>query len=251
MRSASFDFAGSTFVVTGASSGMGREITQQLASDGAIVLAIARTGAKLQCLSEVQSGIIPFVCDVCNKEHLQAGIEQFVHEHGKLSGAVHAAGISAMTPLRKFREDEARKVMDVSFWAGVYLMQIVNKKRLSEEYCSSVLFSSTSAYVGEKSLLAYASAKAAMQTAVRVMAKEVGNSGRRINTISPGWVQTSMTQKDIEAHTVADSVLARHLLGLGTPEKVAGMVLFLLSQEADWITGEDFVVDGGYLLGEA
>ena len=60
-----------------------------------------------------------------------------------------------------------------------------------------------------------------------------------------------MTQKDIEAQTVSDSVLHRHLFGLGTPEKVIGMVLFLLSQEADWITGEDFVVDGGYLLGDA
>lgn len=251
VRKASFDFTGSIFVVTGASSGMGHEVARQLAVDGATVLAIARTEAQLQAFAEEQAGIIPFPCDVCNKERLQSGIERFVQKHGKLCGAVHAAGISAITPLRKFNEEEARRVMDVSFWAGINLMQIVNKKRLSTSQCSSVLFSSTSAYAAEKSLLVYASAKAAMQTAVRVMAKEIGASGRRVNTISPGWVQTPMTQKDIEAQTVSDSVLHRHLFGLGTPEKVIGMVLFLLSQEADWITGEDFVVDGGYLLGDA
>lgn len=251
MRNTSFDFTGSAFVVTGASSGMGREVARQLAADGATVLAIARTKTVLDAFAAEQDGIVPFACDVCDKERLQAGIEQFVQEHGKLCGAVHAAGISAMTPLRRFNEEAARRVMDVSFWAGVNLMQIVNKKKLSMPQCTSVLFSSTSAYAAEKSLFAYASAKAAMQTAVRVMAKEIGMSGRRINTISPGWVQTPMTQKDIEAQTVDDSVLERHLLGLGTPEKVAGMVLFLLSAEADWLTGADFVVDGGYLLGEA
>ena len=59
-----------------------------------------------------------------------------------------------------------------------------------------------------------------------------------------------MTQKDIENHTVSERVLNRHLLGIGTPNKVVGMVLFLLSQDADWITGENFIVDGGYMLGD-
>lgn len=250
MRNIFFDFSESNFVVTGASSGMGREVAVQLSRAGANVLAIARGQDKLEELVKQEERIKAYPCDACDKERLKNGIESFVENYGKIDGAVHAAGISAITPLRRFSDDDARRVMDVSFWAGIYLMQVINKKRVSNDHCASVLFSSTSALAAERSLFAYASSKAALQTAARVIAKEIASTGRRVNTICPGWVQTAMTQKDIENHTVSEKVLNRHLLGIGAPNKVVGMVLFLLSQDADWITGENFIVDGGYMLGD-
>lgn len=250
MGKVTFDFKGERFVVTGASSGMGQQIALDLADAGATVLAIARREARLAELSQKYPGIIvPGVLDVCDAEKLSEAVNSFVAEHGKLHGAVHAAGIFASTPLRAYDETTAKRIMDVSFWSGIRLMQIVNKKKFSEEGCSSVLFSSVAAAIGEKSNFAYSAAKIALQAAVRSFAKEIYSRKNRINTVSPGWVHTEMTKHEEEQASVLPKFIDWHLLGTGEPEDVSGMVLFLLSDRARWITGEDFVVDGGYLLG--
>lgn len=250
MATVKFDFFGGNYVVTGASSGMGRLVASEIAESGGHVLAIARREEKLKELMEQYPqniGIAPL--DVCDGDALQRAISDFVSLHGKFNGAVHAAGISGSTPLRAYSEENAKRIMDVSFWAGIRMMQIVNKKRYSADGCSSVLFSSVSAYIGEKSLFAYSAAKAALQVAVRTMAKEVYKTGNRINTVSPGWVETEMTENEKAETGVNQEIFDRHLLGLGHPADVTGMVMFLLSDRARWITGQDFVVDGGYLLG--
>ena len=250
MGQVSYDFSGERFVVTGASSGMGRTVAKELADSGATVLAIARRKELLVRMEQEYPGrIVPGVLDVCDNKALSDTISSFVASYGKLSGAVHAAGIFSSTPLRAYDEKEARKVMDVSFWAGIRLMQIVNKKKNAEEGCSSVLFSSVAAAVGEKSNFAYSSSKIAMQAAVRSIAKEIYTRKNRINTISPGWVHTEMTRYEEENTQVSSKFYDWHLLGIGEPEDVSGMVLFLLSDRARWITGTNVVVDGGYLLG--
>ena len=130
MGQVSYDFTGERFVVTGASSGMGKTVAEELASSGAIVLAIARRKELLIKMEEAFPGhIVPGVLDVCDSKALSNTISSFVSSYGKLSGAVHAAGIFSSTPLRAYDELEARKVMDISFWAGIRLMQIVNKKK--------------------------------------------------------------------------------------------------------------------------
>lgn len=245
-----YDFSGERFVVTGASSGMGRQIAVELAEAGATVLAIARRAERLEELEkQYPTQIIPSVLDVCDSDKLSACISSFVVSHGKLHGTVHAAGITGNAPLRAYDEDMARKIMDVSFWSGVRLMQIINKKKNSEDGCASVLFSSVAAHIGEKSNFAYSAAKIALQAAVRSIAKEIYTRKNRINTVSPGWVHTEMTQHEKEQNEAPPKFWDWHLLGLGEPEDVSGMVLFLLSDRARWITGEDFVVDGGYLMG--
>ena len=250
MSNVTYDFTGERFVVTGASSGMGRQIAVELAEAGATVLAIARRVERLAELEQQYPGkIVPGVIDVCDSEKLSEAIKLFVAQHGKLHGAVHAAGIGASTPLRAYDEKKARAVMDVSFWSGIRLMHIVNKKKISMPGCSSILFSSVAAHIGEKSFFAYSAAKAALQIAVRALAKEIYPNGNRINTIAPGWVETEMTQWADETGTTAPKMFDRYLFGTGKVQDVSGMVLFLLSDRASWITGEDFVVDGGYLMG--
>lgn len=250
MSKVTYDFTGERFVVTGASSGMGRQIAVELAGAGAIVLAIARRTERLAELEKEYPGkIVPGAFDVRDSEKLVEAINSFVAGHGKLNGAVHAAGIGASTPLRAYDEEAARAVMEVSFWSGIRLMQIVNKKKNSTPGCSSILFSSVAAHIGEKSFFAYSASKAALQIAVRSLAKEIYQNGNRINTIAPGWVETEMTQWADETGTTAPKMFDRYLFGTGKVQDVSGMVLFLLSERAKWITGADFVVDGGYLQG--
>ena len=247
MSQVKFDFSGENYVVTGASSGMGKQVALELAAAGAKVLAIARGEDALKKLQSCYpENIIIGLADVCDKNALTEVISNFVKNFGKIDGAVHAAGISGLTPLRAFDEGEARKIVDISFWGAVNLLQICTKVKVSNKGGSFVLFSSVSAHKTDKGLFSYAGAKAGMQVAAKSFAKETANREIRINTISPGWVNTAMTEGLEESHNLED-VNKNSLLGIGNPNDVSGMVMFLLSDRARWITGTDIIVDGGYL----
>lgn len=247
MSQINFDFNSSNYVVTGASSGMGRQVAIELAQSGAKVLAIARGEKRLLELKKLYPDNIEYAAiDVCDALKLVEAITTFVNEYGKISGVVHAAGITGLTPLRAFDDKEAHRIMDISFWGAVNLMQISTKTKISNKGASFVLFSSVCSHRTDKGLFSYASAKAALQVAAKTFAKETANRQIRVNTISPGWVHTDMTS-DLEQTHNLNEVSQNSLLGFGEPSDVTGMVLFLLSDRARWITGTDIVVDGGYL----
>ena len=248
-----YDFSSKNFIVIGASSGMGRQIAEDLAEAGAHVLAVARREELLRKLQEKYPEHISIaLVDMTATQPLDGALAPFVAEFGKLHGAVYTAGVEGLTPLRAFSEDQARIIMETSFWGAIKAMQLINQRKFSVDGCSSVLFSSISAYTGAASMFAYSAAKAAVQAAVRSIAKEICRSGKRINTVSPGWVSTEMTHRAVQeaAEDMTRTVEERCLLGLGKPEDVSGFVLFLLSERARWITGKDFIVDGGYLWGD-
>lgn len=247
MSNIKYDFTNQNFIVTGASSGMGKQVVIELAEAGANVLAIARGAEALDKLQQLYPEHISIASvDVCDAEKLEVVINSFVKSKGKLDGAVHAAGISVLTPLRGYNNEEARKIMDISFWAGATLVKICSKVKISNGGASFVLFSSVRSQKTDKGLFAYAGAKAAMKIAVKTFAKELSNRSLRINTISPGWVNTNMTTQLEETNNL-DEVNQNHLLGIGIPEDVSGVVLFMLSDRSKWMTGTDIVVDGGYL----
>ena len=248
-----YDFSSKNFMVIGASSGMGRQIAEELAEAGARVLAVARREAPLLQLQEKHPKLISIAtADMTADRPLDGVLSPFVAKFGKLHGAVYTAGVEGLTPLRAFSEEMARTIMETSFWGAIKAMQLVNQRKFSVDGCSSILFSSISAYTGASSMFAYSAAKAAVQAAVRSIAKEICRNGKRINTISPGWVETEMVDRAKQEvfGDLMDTAEMRCLLGLGKPEDVSGFVLFLLSERAHWITGKDFIVDGGYLWGD-
>ena len=248
-----YHFSAKNFIVIGASSGMGRQIAEELAEAGAHVLAVARRQELLRQLQEkYPTNISVAVADMTEARPLDHVIAPFVAQFGKLHGAVYTAGVEGLTPLRAFSEEMARTIMETSFWGAIKAMQLINQRKFSVDGSSSVLFSSISAYTGASSMFAYSAAKAAVQAAARSIAKEICRNGKRINTISPGWVSTEMTHRAVQeaAEDMMGIVEERCLLGLGKPADVSGFVLFLLSERARWITGKDFIVDGGYLWGD-
>ena len=247
MSKVKFDFTGERYVVTGASSGMGKEVALELAEAGAVVLAIGRNGNRLMELqTRFPENIFTASVDVCDSVALEKVISEFTSIHGKLNGGVHAAGISELTPVKNYDVSLAEKIMNTSFWAGMKLLSFITKNKYGEHGTSTVLFSSVSAYSHEKGMFAYAASKAALDSGIRSAAKEICVREHRVNSIVPGWVKSPMSdQLGIVANT--DSFLGKHLLGVGNALDVTRMVLFLLSDDARWITGSNVVVDGGYL----
>ncbi len=247
MGKVKFDFVNDVFAVTGASSGMGREIALALARAGAKVLAIGRNENRLaEVALQVPNRIFSARLDVCDGKALEETIGAFVQKHGKLNGGVHAAGISDITPLRRGNTETSRKIMETSFWAGIDFLRLVTKNTNSIQKTSTVLFSSVCAHSHEKGMFAYAAAKAALESGMKAAAKEIALKGHRVNAIVPGWVQSPMAS---QLSDVSDTevVFLKHPLGVGGTKDITNMVLFLLSDASCWITGSSIVVDGGYL----
>lgn len=252
MNEVTFDFTGKNFVVIGASSGMGRQTALDLAAAGAHVLAVARNEKKLAEVRENYPSLIETTqIDVttASEDDWSKVFDSFVGRYGKINGEVYTAGTGTSSTLRFFDEIAARNVMETGFWGALKNLRIATKKKYAIKGSSYVLFSSVAAHTGERSLAVYAATKAALKVAVWSLAHDLERDKHRINTISPGFVKTGMTLRALEDEEGNSDMLKRHFFGIGEPTDVTGMVLFLLSDRAHWITGEDFVVDGGYLRG--
>lgn len=245
----SFNFNNCNYVVTGASSGIGRQITIELINSGACVLAIARDKNKLSALQkDVSSPSMLHTCsvDVCDNDSIEEVIKSFVKERGKLSGSVHAAGILNMTFLKNYSAQTAKEIMEINFWAGINLVKIATNAKYGV-MTSNVLLSSVCAKSHELGEFAYSASKSAINSAVSSIAKEISKKHHRINSIMPGWCDTPMTKKIVEEYGLnLDEIEKQSLLGLGHVEDISGLVLFLLSDRAKWITGSHYVIDGGY-----
>ncbi len=246
-----FDFTGKNFVIVGASSGIGKQTAIELARSGANVLAIGRNVQRLAELkSIVPTQIFTMSLDVIDAEQDDWAklFSNFISAVGKIDGGVYSAGIVGLTPLNSFDRELAHRIFDTSFWGMINFMQVAAKKKFSNVGSSFVLLSSLAADFGTKSLFAYSAAKAAVKAAVKPIAKEIIRNRHRINTVSPAMVKTDMLGNITYEDEIGASEISRYLLGLGKPEDISGLILFLLSDRAGWITGQDFSLDGGYLL---
>jgi len=236
-----FDFTGKKFVVTGAANGIGYQLMLELLEAGATVLAISRHLQKHDALRSRYTGRLFFAeVDVNQHENLEKAVQQFVEENGCVDGSVHSAGQSSMMPLNVWNMEKAQAVMDVNLWAGMALLKILSKKKYSNPGMSHIFISSVSAHKGQKGLSVYSASKGALEAMVRCAAQELAVKKQRVNSVCFGWVETTMT-KDSE------NIVPESLLGKGMPADAAGILLFLLSERATWITGSNFIVDGGFL----
>ena len=251
MSDVHFDFHGRNFVVVGASSGMGRQIAIELAENQAHVLAIARNQKQLEKLAAINSNIQIISLDVttADKDVWKSVLSPFVERNGKIHCAVYTAGITGATPLQNYDDGLAHTIMETSLWGAVRALQVMSKRKIARDRASFVFFSSVAGRTGEKGLFAYSAAKAAVVGAMKSLSHDLSRRGQRINTLSPGYVQSAMTIRSERDMGIPENVIEGHLLGIGQPEDISGIVLFLLSDRARWITGQDFVVDGGYMRG--
>ena len=246
-----FDFDGKNFVVVGASSGIGKQTAIELATGGANVLAIGRNVERLDELKNIcPEKIFTVSLDVIDAESADwtQALTKFIDAVGKVDGGVYSAGIVGLTPLNSFDRELAHRIFDTSFWGMINFMQVAAKKKISNAGSSFVLMSSLAGDFGTKSLFAYSAAKAAVKAAVKPIAKEIIRNRHRVNTVSPAMVKTDMLGNIAYESEIGAAEMSRYLLGLGKPDDISGLILFLLSDRAGWITGQDFALDGGYLL---
>jgi NAD(P)-dependent dehydrogenase (short-subunit alcohol dehydrogenase family) len=235
-------------LVTGASSGIGRQIAITASQLGACVTIIGRNVENLQeTISFLQGdGHKMFSIDISINED----IEKLISLCSSFDGVVFNAGVVEYLPVKFLNSSKIDSVFSVNFNSNVILSQQLIKNKLINKKGSLVFISSISSKLGVQGTAMYSASKAALSSFSKVLASELASQGIRSNSVCPGIVKTAMTET--AAHVVSVEEMKKaaidYPLGYGEVSDVAGLVMYLLSDVSKWMTGSELIIDGGFTL---
>ena len=244
-----------TFVILGATSGIGNALAQKLSSYGARLILTGRDGHSLDMIaSKIATPKQVIKIDVYSN-----GFEDLLTRElllakkslgaDTLNGGIYCAGISPLLPLRGITEEHIEQTFKINYTGAIIFSKILSSKSFrTDQDTSIVLVSSVRSQSGEKGLGVYGASKAALEASARAFSKELAPLGVRINCISPGWLDTKMNKdSSVIVDGLEEKMKQIHPLGLGSANDISSAAAFLLSNDAKWITGTNMVVDGGFL----
>ncbi len=240
---------GKVALVTGASRGIGREIALALAGAGATVVCAARDLSKLEAVAgeiAAQGGQArAHVVDVSSRESIEALVSSALAAHGRIDVLVNNAGITRDNLILRMKQAEWDDVMATNLTSVFISTQAVMKTMLKQRAGSIVNIGSVVGLTGNAGQANYAAAKAGLIGFSKSVAREVASRGIRVNVVTPGFIDTDMTNALPEA--TRQALLASVPLGrTGTPRDIAALVVFLASDASAYITGQTISVDGGF-----
>ncbi|MFH1120799.1 MAG: SDR family oxidoreductase [Bacteroidota bacterium] len=241
-----FDLTGKTILVTGASSGLGRQTAITASEYGAKMVITGRDAGRLEDTFSLLKG-------EGHQMHLadltvQSDIDQLVGMLPLLNGVVNSTGISDLSPARFINTEAIAKTFRISFDASVLLTAgLLGKKKLVKNNCSVVFISSISTKYPFVGGAMYISAKAALEAYARVLALELAPKRIRVNCVAPAFVRTPMLDETAANYSqeAVSLIEARQLLGLGDPEDVANSIVYYLSDASKWVSATNLVLGGG------
>lgn len=238
-----FSLAGKRILVTGASSGIGRQTAISCAEMGAQLVITGRNAERLAATHQTLagSGHLAVAADLTNPEDLSS----LVAQAGPIHGVVHAAGISKLVPLRMLKQAHLDEMFAHNTYAPILLTKELLAKRKIQAGGSIVFISAVASHVGPLASSAYSASKGALLGAMRSLALEVVKQGIRVNCIAPGYVRTPMLDGLATGGLNTDDYAKLAPLGMGEPEDVAYAAVFYLADASRWVTRNYFIVDGG------
>lgn len=239
---------GKTILVTGASSGIGQAIAIECSKLGATVICTARNEERLkQTISMMEGEGHSYVAANLTDT---SSLDNLVDQLPKLDGVSHNAGIGISMLTSFAKDEEVFRIINENTLSMVQLQTRLLKKRKINKKASLVFMSSIGAKIISTGGTFYGMSKAALVPYVKGLAHELGKKGIRANSIHPGMVETPLIhRKDIDDKEAYEIDKARYPLGrYGEPQDVAHLAAFLLSDASSWITGSQYIIDGGRLV---
>ena len=234
-------------VVTGASSGIGRAIAEQLAQEGATV--VVNYGKSADNAKAVVAGIeskggkaVAIQADMSKIEDVRRLIRETVDRFGRLDILVNNAGIVIFKPLVETTEQEFDQIVALNAKGPYFAMQEAAK--IIEDGGRIVNISTDGTHMGFAGAAAYLGSKAALEQFTKALAHEVASKGVTVNTVSPGFTETAMLPDAFRETGAQMSPLKR----LGTPRDIADVVAFIVSDQARWLTGQNIHASGGVVM---
>ncbi len=246
------DMKGASVLVTGASSGIGRETAVLLSQLNARLIISGRDHERLSKTFDRLEGaghsMEPF--DLDNTDAIPRWVRSIVDRTGPLGGLAHCAGTIQLLPVQYLNTAKVETLMHVNVTSSIMLVKAFRARGCAVRGAGVVLVSSMGAFTGDAGLSAYSASKAGLIGFSRSAARELVADGLRVNCVAPAIVRTELLERlgeDMGAEHVA-SLLQRHPMGFGEPLDVAYAIAFLLGETGRWITGSTLSVDGGYSL---
>jgi NAD(P)-dependent dehydrogenase (short-subunit alcohol dehydrogenase family) len=242
-----------TAVVTGAGSGIGRACALALAREGAKVALVGRRKKLLEELAcEIGDSAVAIVADVSKHEDISRVVKQTVEHFGGLNVLLNNAGVMHVGTAEQVTETQWDEMFNVNV-RGVWLLSRAVLPHMRKAGGGSIINTASVLGInGVRNRAAYAASKGAVVLLTKCMAVDHGADKIRVNAICPSFVETELTASVIRDAPDPDAVraarVAVHPIGrLGQPEDIAGLAVYLASDESSWVTGAAFPVDGGYL----
>ena len=246
-----FSLENKIILITGASSVIGRQCAIDCSKMKARVILIGRCEQRLDETLGLMEGnehlVVPF--DLTDSQNIKTMVSSAVKAMGPIDGVLHCAGISNVLPLKMMKIDTIEKFFHTNVYSAIELTrEICSINNVSRRGASIVFFSSIMGCVGESGKSLFSMTKGALIAAARSLACEYSKKLIRFNCVSPGAILTPINETlphmvDPESRkALAD----RHFLGLGECSDISSACIYLLSEASRWVTGQNFIIDGGY-----
>lgn len=237
-------------LITGATSGIGLALCEFLLNNNCSVIAVGRDESKITPLQNQFASNLKFVSLDLTEFASYPKIFDEALSGDKFDGFVHCAGMEETLPLTMYNPENVAKIFNINVFSGIELLRFFSKKKYSNDGASVVYISSVMGELGQPGKVGYCATKSAVLGVVKSSALELAKRKFRVNAVSPGVVNTPMTQKlfsQIEDENI-ERIKKMHPLDIGEVEDVVPMIAFLLSNNSKWITGQNIKIDGGYSI---
>lgn len=238
-------------VVSGAASGIGRATAKRLTSDGAIVEIIDKDDAGPTCAEiGAAGGKAEFnLCDITDEKQIAASVRSIANRHGKVDILVNNAGIlTGRRPWHTVSRDEIERFIQVNY-LGLFSLTKAIYPLMKKSTCGRiVMIGSRTVFTGNPGMAGYVESKSAVTGFTRLLAQELGEDGITVNTVAPGMIATPGTRANSEEEAFDRMMAIQAIKRRVEPEHVAGLVAFLVSDDAELITGQTILCDGGGFL---
>ena len=238
-------------IVTGASQGIGKSISEIFSIAGAHVVCLARNEDRLrELVSEISTNgnsASYISCDVSDGNSIEDALKSVVKDYKQIDILVNNAGITKDSLILRMKEQNWDQVMNTNLKGAFYSTKIVLRYMMKKKYGRIINITSIVGLQGNPGQSNYAASKAGLIGFSQSIAKEVASRGITVNCIAPGWIETEMTNdipQDIKENIIRNIPIGK----TGAAEDIANTALFLSSKEAKYITGQTITVDGGRII---
>jgi NAD(P)-dependent dehydrogenase (short-subunit alcohol dehydrogenase family) len=244
------NFFDKNIIITGSSSGLGRELSLSLDALGAKLVLLGRNKKSLLKTKSLMKNKHKYIiCDFSKLNDTQKKIKE-IFKGKKFDGLVHGAGNYMLSPLQLINENEITDAVNTNLISPFLITKEFCKRSNFNNDASIIFVSSVTAIIGSSSLSIYSMTKSGQVGLARSLAVEMASKKIRVNSISPGLVNSRISEV-LSSNTDSDSfenIKKKHLLGIGEYSDIVSSILFLLSDKSKWITGSNMIVDGGYSI---